>query len=183
MTISRAHSLVGYNPEGRPENDFYPTPPQGTKLLFKNETFIGDIWEPACGDGAMSTIIEEYGYRVLSTDLEPRGYGDQLDFLSSTNLLAPNVVTNPPFSIAQEFATHALELGCKKLALLVKLQFLETQKRTEWLETTPLKNVWVSKSRLSLYRNGVKMKNGGMIAFCWCVWERDYIGRPMLGWV
>lgn len=181
--ISRAHSLVGYNPEGRPEHDFYPTPPEGTLLLFKRESLVGNIWECACGDGSMSRVIEQQGYNVISTDIEPRKFGTQLDFLLSDRLLAPNIITNPPFVLAQEFATHALNLGCEKLALLVKLQFLETQERTTWLETTPLMNVWISKKRLSLYRDGIKMKNGGMIAFCWCVWERGYTGRPRLGWV
>ncbi len=181
--ISRAHSLVGYNPEGRPENDFYPTPREGTLGLLSKEIFHGWIWEPACGDGAMSKVLEEAGYDVVSSDIEPRGYGTQREFLTTTFLMAPNVITNPPFILAQEFATHALDLGAEKVALLCKLAFLETIDRTYWLETTPLESVWVFRKRLQLTRNGVKMKNGGMIAFAWFVWDKDYIGRPHIGWI
>lgn len=153
----RAQSIVGTNNDGgRPENDFYPTPPEGTNGLLKYESFIGDIWEPACGDGAMSKVLEAAGYKVISTDVEPRNYGTQGDFFFYGSLLAPNVVTNPPFRLAQEFADRALALGCDKLAF---------------------------SERLSMSRNGEPIGNGGMIAFAWFVWERGYIGRPMIGWI
>mgnify|MGYP000844054574 FL=1 len=181
--ISRAHSLVGSNPEGRPENDFYPTPRIGTTRLMDIEKFTGDIWEPACGDGAMSKVLEEYGHKVFSSDLEPRDYGFQLNFLDSTKLLAPNIITNPPFKIMQEFAEHALGLGCNKLALLGKLAFLEGQDRVKWLKTSPLKYTYVFIFRLSLYRNGIKMRNSGMIAFAWYVWERGHVGEPIIRWI
>jgi len=180
---SRAHSLVGSNPEGRPENDFYPTPRIGTLGLLKVEKFIGDIWEPACGDGAMAIVLREFGYEVLGSDIEPRNYGMTLDFLKSTELEAPNIVTNPPFKIMQEFATHALGLGCEKLCLLGKLAFLEGQDRTKWLETTPFKCAYVFRKRLTLYRYGEKMKNSGMIAFAWYVWEKGHVGEPVIRWI
>jgi hypothetical protein len=180
----RAQSIVGTNNDGgRPENDFYPTPPEGTIALLKVEKFYSDIWEPACGDGAMSKVLIDNNYNVVSTDIEPHGYGSSLDFLASKILLAENVVTNPPFRIAQEFAEHALDLGCDKLALLCKLCFLEGKSRATWLEKSPLKSVYVFKSRLTLYRDGVKMENGGMIAFAWFVWKRDYVGLPTIGWI
>jgi len=179
----RAQSLVGFNPEGRPENDFYPTPRIGTVSILEKESFGSSIWECACGDGSMSKVLEEYKYNVISTDLEPRDYGTQLDFLLSDELLAPSIVTNPPFVLMQEFAQHAFDLGCQKLALLGKLAFLEGQERTAWLEKTPFKVAYVFRARLSLYRNGIKMKNSGMIAFAWYVWERGYSGKPIIGWI
>lgn len=38
----------------RSRDDFYPTPPEMTRALLSVELFYGAIWEPACGDGAMS---------------------------------------------------------------------------------------------------------------------------------
>jgi len=182
--MSIAQSIVGTNNDGgRPVLDFYPTPPRGTKALFQVETFKGSIWEPACGNGAMSKVIKTFGYDVISTDIEPRGYGEQLDFFFAPVLLAPNVVTNPPFKYAQEFADRSLALGCEKLALLCKLAFLEGQERTKWLEHTPLKNVYVFRKRLDMTRNGEPLENGGLIAFAWYVWESGYTGRPMIGWI
>ncbi len=187
-SAQKAQSIVGTN-KGmnsgveRPELDFYPTPRRGTTALLEVESFVGDVWECACGDGMMSKVLEEK-YKVISTDIEPRGYGEQKDFLLSSDLLAPNIITNPPFVIAQEFAEHALGLGCKKLALLCKLAFLEGVSRSAWLETTPLKAVYVFKRRLKFTRNGDEnIKGGGMIAFAWYVWEREYSQEPVIRWL
>lgn len=180
----KAQSIIGVNNDGaRPENDFYPTPPEGTLGLLRVESFIDDIWEPACGDGSMSRVLESAGYKVVSTDLEPRGYGAQGDFFFYGSLLASNIVTNPPFRLAREFADRALALGCEKLALLCKLAFLEGQERGAWFPNTPLKNVYVFSERLNMYRNGVINGGAGMIAFAWYVWERGYSGKPMIGWI
>lgn len=179
-----AQSIVGRNHDGgRPINDFYPTPPAGTLGLLKFESFVGDIWEPACGDGSMSKVLESAGYNVISTDLEPRGYGTQGDFFFYGSLLAPNIVTNPPFRLAQEFADRSLALGCEKLALLCKLIFLEGKVRGKWFPSTPLKKVYVFSERLSMSRDGQDLENGGMIAFAWYVWERGYSGAPAVGWI
>jgi hypothetical protein len=53
--------------------DFFPTPPWATFALIENETFSGEIWECACGDGTMSRVLEETGQAVRSTDLYDRG--------------------------------------------------------------------------------------------------------------
>ena len=180
-TVGR--SIVGATDGGRPENDFYPTPPEGTLGLLRVESFVGDIWEPACGNGAMSKVLESAGYKVISTDLEPRGYGSQGDFFFYGSLLAPNIVTNPPFRLAQEFADRALALGCDKLAMLCKLVFLEGKERGAWFPNTPLKSVYVFSERLNLYRNGIDNGGSGMIAFAWFVWQRGYSGKPMIEWL
>jgi hypothetical protein len=173
--LKRAQSLVGTSP-GRPEGDFYPSPREATTGLLSVETFTGDIWEPACGDGAISKVLEEFGHTVISTDLIDRGYGDGgKDFLKSFDTCA-NVITNPPFTLGEEFVTHALTLTTGKVAILGKLQFLEGAKRKKMFERTPLKSVYVFSKRLTMTRNGEKMKNSGMIAFAWFVWDHAHEG-------
>lgn len=180
----KCQSIVGTNNDGgRPANDFYPTPEAGTLGLLKVETFSGNIWEPACGDGSMSKVLEAKGYTVISTDIEPRGYGDQGDFFFYSSPLAENIVTNPPFRLAQEFVSRSLCLGCKKIAMLCKLAFLEGQERGKWFPNTPLKTVYVFSERLQMTRNGEQPTGSGMIAFAWYVWERGYYGKPMIGWI
>lgn len=83
--------------------EFYPTPPEATRALLSVESFEGDIWEPACGDGAISKVLEAAGYQVVSTDLIDRGFGaGGQDFLKSPEPLARNIITNPPYG------THGL---------------------------------------------------------------------------
>src|SRR5882757_893058 len=78
--------------------DFYPTPPEATRALLSVEQFGGSIWEPACGDGAISSVLTDAGHFVISTDLIDRGYGDGgVDFLSETAPRAKHIVTNPPY--------------------------------------------------------------------------------------
>ena len=55
--------------------DFYATPPEATRALLSVEDFDGLVWEPACGHGAISRVLVNAGYSVVSTDLIDRGYG------------------------------------------------------------------------------------------------------------
>ena len=56
--------------------DYFPTPRWATFALMDNEPFRGRVWECACGDGAMSRVIDEMGCKVDSSDLYDRGYGE-----------------------------------------------------------------------------------------------------------
>ena len=98
MKKSSALAYVGHNAKGdREENDFYPTPEKATQSLLNLQKFEGNIWECACGDGAMSKVMIKNGYDVYSSDLIDRGYGETgIDFLK-TNKVFDNIVTNPPF--------------------------------------------------------------------------------------
>ena len=37
--------------------DFFPTPAWATHALIESERFDGEIWECACGDGAMARVL------------------------------------------------------------------------------------------------------------------------------
>ena len=85
-------------------DDFYPTPPEATEALLSRYEFNKDIWEPACGDGAISNVLAEKGHNVISTDLNNFGFGEtNVDFLMEQKALAPDVITNPPYKLANEF--------------------------------------------------------------------------------
>lgn len=182
--MSRAHSIVGVS-EGRPVTDFYRTPVEATKSLLSVETFPGIIWEPACGDGAISKVLLEEGYDVVSSDLFHYGYGvPGVDFLQSSETVT-HIITNPPFKHAQDFVQMALNSTTGKVAMLLKLQFLEGKKRKTFFESSPLKTVYVFSNRLKLTRNGKddEYKNGGMMAFAWFVWDHAYGGSPTIEWL
>ena len=91
-------SYLNYRYPRRVPHDFYPTPPEAVRALLSVETFEGSIWEPACGDGAISKVLLAAGYNVVSTDLIDRGYGiGGRDFLKSDRPLAKHIITNPPY--------------------------------------------------------------------------------------
>ena len=85
MKKSSALAYVGHNERGdREKNDFYPTPESATQALLDRQKFQGNVWECACGNGAMSKLMIKNGYDVYSSDLIDRGYGDTgIDFLKS----------------------------------------------------------------------------------------------------
>ena len=174
-------SYIGHNSnKDRNENDFYETPLDAIQDLIRYEKFFGNVWECSCGKGAISKPLIDNGYDVYSSDLIDRGYGDVKDFLK-TNLKYDNIITNPPFNIATEFAIHGLNCINNKMALLLKLSFLEGKKRTSVLfNQNNLKKVLVFSRRLGFKK---KDKKGGLMAFAWFIWEKDYNGKPTIEWL
>ncbi len=109
--------------KARPPEDFFRTPPEATEALL---TLIQPkvVWEPACGDGAISRVLKRHGIDVASSDLVNRGYGlPDYDFLKTDYLVRPTIITNPPFKHAEAFARHAIGLGAETVALLLKATF------------------------------------------------------------
>ena len=186
MSLAQGHRVAGVavDRENREKDDFYPTPPEGTEALLRVEQFAGPIWEPACGDGAISKVLAEHGYEVISTDLVNRGFGtSRVDFLMEHRSLAPNIVTNPPFKMVAPFLRQSLNLSTRKVAMLLRLACLEGTERREIYDSSPLARVWVFSRRLTMWREGKATGEGGMLAFAWFVFEHGHIGKPTLGWI
>jgi hypothetical protein len=180
--IGGESNVEGYQ---RQRDDFYPTPPEATQALLDVERFAGSIWEPACGDGAIAQVLEANEYTVISSDLVDRGYGEsRIDFLMERVLRAPNIVTNPPFKLAVPFVRHSLGLGAAKVAMLLKIAFLEGVERAELFRASPLARVHVFSKRVT-FKNATRgeVNGSGMMAFAWFVWDRSHIGAPALGWL
>ena len=177
-----AMKIVGHNLNGsREKDDFYATPHRTTEALLWVEKFRGDIWEPCCGEGHISKVLVEHGYSVRSTDLVDRGYGQpRVDFLFETKHF-DNIITNPPYKNALEFAEHAVQLCDRKCALLLKLNFLEGIKRKSFFESYPPAWVYVFSQRQSLMKNGKPYK-GGMMALAWFVWDSAQ-RQTRVGWL
>lgn len=164
--------------------DFFPTPAWATHALMENETFNGDVWECACGDGAMSEVIGKYGNRVYSSDLYDRGYGDAgVDFLASDGVQS-NIITNPPYNAAQGFVEKASEIVEKKFALLLRLAFLEGANRANTIfAKTPPSRVWVFSERITFYPKNAVKAGSGTTAYAWFVWDKNHNGPAELNWL
>jgi hypothetical protein len=174
-TIKRFADLAG--------PDFFPTPKWATFALVDNEQFVGDIWESACGDGAMSRVLEETGRPVFSSDLHSRGYGESgRDFLTWKRT-ADNIVTNPPFNSAEGFVAAGVKNASRKFALLLRLAFLEGANRANTIfAKSPPARVWVFSERITFYPSGVEPKGSGTTAYAWFVWDKDAPSRTELKW-
>ncbi|WP_340107660.1 hypothetical protein [Pikeienuella sp. HZG-20] len=160
--------------------DFFPTPAWATYALIDNESFRGDIWESACGNGAMSNVLAETGQTVRSSDLYDRGFGESgVDFINAESR-ADNIVTNPPYNAAEGFVRSGLAAAHRKFALLLRLAFLEGANRQRSIySTTPPSRVWVFSERITFYPAGATVKGSGTTAYAWFVWDKDASGSEL----
>ena len=192
MPRSRAHQIVG-DSDHRQNSDFYVTPPGVTEALFEREKFDGWVWECACGNGSMSQVIERYNYCYSSdirnkSEIYSKGFGN-IDFLTADNYEiisnVDNIITNPPYRHALKFVEKAKSIATHKVAMLLKLVFLEGITRYDMFQDTafPLMTVYVFSRRVTIRPPGEHSGNTGMIAFAWFVWNKRYNGLPMIEWI
>lgn len=178
----------------RQNHDYYATEPKAMELLLQEEQFSPVVWEPACGEGHLSKVLEKHGYEVINTDLVYRRFGaaQSVDFLKlnrSTDYFEGDIITNPPYKYAKEFVEKALELidDGQKVAMFLKLTFLEGKARKKLFAIAPPKRIYVSSSRLQCAKNGDFEKYGKgvgtAIAYAWFVWEKGYKGDPVIKWI
>ena len=156
-------------------------------MLLALETFAPVIWEPACGEGHISNVLAAHGYEVISTDLIYRGFGEPepMDFLTETfPEFEGDIITNPPYSAGLEFVERALETVRPggKVAMFLKVQFLEGKRRGELFSKTPPRTVYISRSRLACAKNGDFSHTESAIAYAWYVWEKGFTGDPVIKW-
>ena len=171
----------------RAVNDYYATDPRAVEMLLEMETFAPLIWEPACGEGHISKVLAAHGYEVISTDLIYRDFGDPepLNFLEETfDGFEGDIITNPPYSVGLQFVERALESVRPggKVAMFLKVQFLEGKRRGEFFKKSPPRSVYISRSRLACAKNGDFSHIEKAIAYAWYVWDKGFTGDPVLKW-
>lgn len=169
------------------KDDLYETPAEAVRALLRIESLPQVLWEPACGPGAIVRELRGAGRQVYATDLVDYESRDQdesgWDFLLEQRLPigVQAIVMNPPFKLAGEFVKHALTL-CPKVIALLRLAFLESDRRSPILDTGHLARVHVFRKRLPMmHRAGWEGKhsNSGM-AFAWFVWDLAHEGPTEL---
>ncbi len=152
--------------------DFIQTPRIATTKLLEEVEFSKSIWEPTCGEGAISRVLQEFGHKVINTDLIYRGFGNKnpVDFLTST-YRCNNIVTNPPYSLMVEFIEHALTLVDEKLALLLPLMALgSSQRRSRVFYNTNPSKILCFKKKIP-YVNHLGDEKASSFPHMWVVWE------------
>ena len=173
----------------RQQHDYYATEPKAMELLLAEESFHSVVWECACGEGHLSKVLEAHGFDVISTDLIYRGFGDPepLDFLKDTlENFEGDIITNPPYKYAVQFVQRALESvqPGRKVAMFLKLTFLEGKARKEFFLHNPPKTIYVSSSRLMCAMNGdFASISSSAAAYAWFVWEKGFNGDPVIKWI
>lgn len=180
----------------RANYDYYATPYQSTEMLLDEVKFSGNFLEPCVGGGHIVDVIKRYypDECVYGVDIVDRGYPNTLvaDFLTHDFLgqKFDNVVTNPPYSLAQEFLEKSTEVvnDGGKIAMFLKIQFLEGAKRREMFKKYPPKYIYVFVKRQAPWNNGSPVDEKGKpwsstMCFAWFVWEKGFTGEPIVRWL
>lgn len=154
--------------------DRYYTPDDVARRCLELHTWIsGEVLEPHVGGGAFVRALEPHrDARLTVGDMDPNAPGLELaprsyvgDFLEHRGEY-DWVIGNPPYKVAEAHVRHALHLA-DRVGFLLRLAFLESQRRRPFWNTHPPSGVWVLSRRPSF--TGGSTDNS---AYAWFVWER-----------
>lgn len=182
----------------RIKDDFYATPETSTRAILDKEVLEGSIYEPAAGQGHIIKVLKEYypDSEIFATDLVDRGDPFNLGIVGNIDFLEKeykqgefdNIITNPPFNMAQAFIEKALTIATKKVIMFAKIQLLEGTERRKMFDKFPPKTIYVFTKRQNPMRNGSSVDEKGKpwastMCFAWFVWEKGYKGKPSIEWL
>jgi hypothetical protein len=160
----------------RIEGDHYATPAWVVQELLTVESFDRPIWEPAPGEGHMVRALQAAGHEVVALDI---------DFLSKRKLLAPSIVTNPPFSLAERFCRHAISLTLAsrgKVAMLLPIAWDAAKTRSDLFRGRGFKAKYTLTRRIR-WENLEQKQNGPSSNHAWFVWDWMHEGPARMGWL
>ena len=162
----------------RNEKDAYPTPSWCTEVLMPQIAWGEQprILEPCVGDGAILDVI-----RPVTESIEVCEIADPycIDFLTyQPSQRIDFIVTNPPFSMAQEFIEHALDLA-NCVIMLLPLGFYGSKERHEWWTQYEPSAQFVLSRRPSFSRNKDGKWGTDSESYAWVCW--DSTGRQKRG--
>lgn len=135
-------------------------------------------------------MFEKHGYNVRNSDIIDRCGNEVYDFLLLDNVeWDGDIITNPPYRLALQFIYKALQIipDGNKVAMFLRLQFLEGKERKYLFRTLPPKVIYVSSSRILCAKNadfeGMIKGGGSAVAYAWFVWVKGYKGETMIKWI
>lgn len=181
----------------RQSEDFYATSISTVEkllpmLLKHNINIKGLAIEPSVGSGnVLNGLMKHYNgdFKYLAFDIIDRGFPNTIvqDWLTVKEL--PNeqkfIIGNPPYKYALEHIAHGIDLlndGEYSIQLL-KIQFLEGQKRKSFFMKNPPKFVFVFSERQNCYKNNIDLGTSSAICYCWYVWQKGFNGYPTIDWI
>ena len=190
-SIFKTLGASNHTEKQRQAHDYYATDPLAAELLLQQEEFLTDIWECASGENHLAEVFKKHGHYVRTSDIIKRTPTTEVyDFLSVDNTSwNGDIITNPPYKQATEFIYKTLSIirEGNKVAMFLKLQFMEGKERKRLFTNHPPKVIYVSSSRIMCAKNGdfetMRAGGGSAVAYAWYVWEKGYNGNPTIKWI
>jgi hypothetical protein len=150
--------------EARANGELFDTPPDVTLAFMRwlGHRFPPQVWEPFAGKNALSDVMRATGRLVQCSDLAPRAPDIQerdffgYDAVPAEPQMPCALISNPPFSRAEEIIRHAFRIGVQQMALVLKATY------------------WHAAGRSSLFR---EHRPSHLLALTWRV-DFMNLGRP-----
>jgi len=169
----------------RQVDDYYATDPRALELLLEEGIMLNNVLEPCCGEGHLSKVLIADGVKVTSSDLIDRGYGS-VKSIYDYKEWDGDILTNPPYKEAQKTVEHCLNIvpDGKQVIMFLKMLFVESKGRKQFFLNSPLKEIYISSTRIMCAINGDfnKQKSQSAVCYAWYIWEKGYAGEPTLKW-
>lgn len=195
MIPTENYAVSGKRHDRKDKTDDFPTPSWATRALVEEvlhkinvPTNQMTVWEPAANRGFMVRPLEEYFGSVLATDKYDYGLYPTLDFLSVSPHEAPPVefiITNPPFSQAEEFIEKSLKIATVGVCMLTRTSFLESNGRYDRLfSTRPPTLICQFAERVPMIKERVSKTASTATSYCWLVWDaQNAPNNSVFSWI
>lgn len=173
----------------RPKGDFYSTPKSLVWVaedIIKSEFKDNIIIDPAMGIGAILEALAEIRHSACDVGSDLYFGKTKIDYLHPGRYkvfinTSYYVITNPPFSLWDEFVMKA-KTHCKKFMFIGRLNYFGTQSRLESGIFNNLKAVYPF-SRYVDYRTPYRIDglfHVGAMATAWFLWDMEFKGYPII---
>lgn len=167
--------------DAQPANEFYPTPKALVYKLLETQELKGvkTILEPCYGEGAISNILKDKGFQVTEKDII---YGNDFLIDNYDGQHFDAIVTNPPFSLFDEFVEKSKQIDCNKIIMIGRCNHFGSHK-------TNINGIWNNLSDVYIFDRQVAYnkewrEDGLMYCGClvsgWFVWTKNYTESPKL---
>jgi len=125
--------------------------------------------------GNLSKELTKLGYDVTkNTDLFDRGFGTiGVDFLECTDVFDGNIITNPPFTLLNEFILKGIELASNKLYIFGRIQTVESVGRWNSIFKN-YKPAYICPfvKRIKCYTRTHEIKSSA-VCYAWFIWDNQ----------
>lgn len=165
--------------------DYFPTPPwaarAGGELIRAIDPQASSCWEPASGGGHMAWGLTDYFPSGVSISdihdhggpLSPTGMiGDFLDPTFGTAIKADWIVTNPPFVKGEAFIREAWRRAGRGVAMLLRLQFVESEARYRLFQEIPLYALAPFAERVPMVKGRWDHTASSATAYAWFIFVK-----------
>jgi hypothetical protein len=193
MSQNRSSAVMQQRAEPHDSLDFFPTPPWATRALFEHVIgkWPGHIgWDPACGDGAIVRVLDEYMLATAASDIHDYGLDRAVvhdflqPFLPDGIGMSEWIVTNPPFRLGEQFINRGLEIATHGVAMLVRTSFVESIGRYKSLfRDRPPAIVAQYVERVPMVKGRLDRKASTATSYCWLIWVNQARDWEKPNWV